>query len=72
MCCHKQSVADFNLQIEINELDMAMLCDDGEPLPYHEDKMQELQAKKQKLFMGKRFHQNASNCYWYWMQRAEK
>tara|TARA_R100001082_G_scaffold19124_1_gene9372 strand:+ start:1877 stop:2053 length:177 start_codon:yes stop_codon:yes gene_type:complete len=57
--------------MELNELEMTMLCDNGEPLPYNEDKMHELEEKKLKLLMGKRFHQNAKHCYWYWMQKKE-
>ena len=70
MCCHKHSIDDFDLQIEINELDMQLLCEDGKPLPYHQDRVFELQQKKHRLYMGKRFHQNAKHCNWYWMHRA--
>jgi len=72
MCCYKQSIEDFDLQIKINDAEMQSLCDDGKPLPYHEDKYHELKAKEHKLLTGKRFHQNASHCYWYWLQRHEE
>ena len=71
MCCHQHNLEDYTVQMELNELEMAMLCDNGEPLPYNEDKMHELEEKKFKLLQGKRFHQNAKHCYWYWMQKTE-
>ena len=71
MCCHQHNLDDYTTQMELNELEMTMLCDNGEPLPYNEDKMHELEEKKLKLLMGKRFHQNAKHCYWYWMQKKE-
>ena len=72
MCCYKQSIEDFDLQIRINDAEMQSLCENGKPLPYHEDKYHELKAKEHKLLTAKRFHQNASHCYWYWLQRHEE
>ena len=38
---------------------------------FEEGKVEELEAKKLKLLNSKRFHQNAANCYWYWIARHE-
>jgi len=72
MHCHQHAVKDFDLQIEMNELEMNMLKDNGEVLPYNETKMEDLEQKKLKLLLGKRFHQNATNAYWYYLERASK
>lgn len=72
MCrCHEQAVEDFQLQIEMVELELAMLCDNGEPLPYNETKAQELEEKKLKLYGGKRFHQNSRNAYWFYLMKSK-
>jgi hypothetical protein len=56
MCrCHEQAIEDFQLQIEMIELELAMLYDDGDVLPYNESKAQELEERKLKLMTGKRF-----------------
>jgi hypothetical protein len=70
MNCHQHAVTDFDLQIQMNDLEMNFLRDKGEVLPYNESKMEDLEQKKLKLFLGKRFHQNATNAYWYWLQRV--
>lgn len=70
MNCHQHAVADFDLQIEMSDLEMNLLKDNGEVLPYNETKMEDLEQKKLKLFLGKRFHQNAVNAYWYWLQKT--
>jgi len=73
MNCHQHAVKDFDLQIEMNELEMSMLNDaNGEALPYNESRMDELEQKKQKLLMGKRYNQNATNAYWYYLERSSK
>ena len=48
-----------------------MLCNGDDILPGNADKVEELEAKKLKLLNSKRFHQNAANCYWYWIARHE-
>jgi hypothetical protein len=65
--CHEQSVSDFNLQIEIIDHEMSMLREPGdnsiqEP---NEEEYAELEIRKLKLLMSKRYHQNASHAYWY-------
>jgi hypothetical protein len=73
MNCHQHAVKDFDLQIEMNELEMGMLNDaNGEVLPYNESRMDELEQKKLKLLMGKRYNQNATNAYWYYLERSSK
>ena len=69
--CHEQATEDFQLQIEMVDLELAMLCDDGDVLPYNESKAQELEERKLKLMTGKRFQINARNCYWYYLMKAK-
>lgn len=72
MCrCHEQAVEDFQLQIEMVEIELAMLCDNGEALPYNEAKAQELEEKKLKLLSGKRFHMNSRNAYWFYLMKSK-
>lgn len=72
MCrCHEQAVDDFQLQIEMVDLELAMLCDNGEPLPYNESKAQELEERKLKLLSGKRFHLNSRNAYWFYLMKSK-
>ena len=71
MSCHEHAIEDFNLQLEMNALEINMLSDGEEVLPYNEERLDELEQKKLKLLVGKRFHQNASNAYWYWLQREK-
>ena len=75
MNCHQHAVKDFDLQIEMKELEINMLTDravPGEVLPYNHDKCDELEQKKLKLLLGKRFHQNAANAYWYYLEMSVK
>lgn len=72
MNCHQHALKDFDLQIEMNQLEMDMLKDHGEVLPYNEGRMDELEQKKLKLLIGKRFHQNATNAYWYHIEMTNK
>lgn len=72
MHCHQHAVKDFDLQVEMNELEINMLKDNGEVLPYNESKIEDLEQKKLKLLLGKRFHQNATNAYWYYLEKASK
>lgn len=72
MSCHQHAIKDFELQIEMNDLEMSMLKDGDEVLPYNEAKADGLEQKKLKLLLGKRFHQNAANAYWYYLERAGK
>ena len=72
MCrCHEQAIEDFQLQIEMIELELAMLYDDGDVLPYNESKAQELEERKLKLMTGKLFQTNARNAYWYYLMKAK-
>jgi hypothetical protein len=72
MSCHQHSIDDFQLQIEMCEIEIAMLCDEGNILPYQTNKMDDLEQRKLKLLAGKRFHQNARHAYWYYTVKAEK
>jgi riboflavin synthase len=71
MSCHEHAIKDFDLQLEMNGLQMEMLMEDGKVLDYHMSEYEDLEQKKLKLLVGKRFHQNASNAYWYWTQREK-
>ena len=73
MCCHQQSVDDFQMQIEMVDIEISMLCEDGRDLPvYQENKLDELEERKLKLLSGKRFHQNARHASWYITARGDK
>jgi hypothetical protein len=72
MSCHNHAVDDFNLQLEINTLEISSLNDGEEVLPYNMTEADELEQKRLKLLFGKRFHQNAARAYWYHMVKAEK
>ena len=72
MIGHQQAVKDFDLQIEMNDLEMNMLHDGDEVMPYNECKVDDLEQKKLKLLYGKRYHQNAANAYWYHLAKAGK
>jgi hypothetical protein len=75
MNCHQHAVSDFDLQIEMVDLELNMLADRAAPtevLPYNQDKYDDLENRKLKLLLGKRFHQNAVNAYWYHLSRCSK
>lgn len=73
MNCHQHAIKDFDLQLEMNDLEMNMLKDgSGDVLPYNESRMDDLEQKKLKLLLGKRFHQNAAHAYWYYLEKASK
>jgi hypothetical protein len=69
MSCHEHAIKDFDLQLEMNTVQMDMLKENGEVIPYELDNYGLLEEKKLKLLSGKRFHQNAYNSYWYWVQQ---
>jgi len=71
MSCHEHAIKDFDLQLEMSALQMEMLMEDGKVVPYQIEEYEDLEQKKLKLLLGKRFHQNASNAYWYWIQREK-
>ena len=71
MSCHEHAIKDFDLQLEMNGLQLDMLKENGEVIPYHVEEYGDLEEKKYKLLLGKRFHQNASNAYWYYLQKEK-
>jgi len=71
MTCHNHSVDDFDIQLQVIDLELSMLTDGDEVPPYNASKVEMLEEKKIKLLNGKRFHQNAARCYWYWIAREE-
>lgn len=72
MCCHQQSVDDFQIQIDMVEMEINLVSEDGDIPPYKEAKIDELEERKLKLLSGKRFHQNARHAYWYVTARGDK
>ena len=72
MDCHRHAVKDFDLQLDMNHLEMEMLMEDGRIIEKYMDKYEDLEQKKLKLLGGKRFHQNAGNAYWYYLERSSK
>jgi hypothetical protein len=73
MCCHQQSVDDFQMQIDMLDIEISMICEDNREIsPYQESKLDELEERKIKLLSGKRFHQNARHAYWYVTARGDK
>lgn len=48
-----------------------MLCEDGAALPYHLDQIEELDQRRLRLLTAKRFHQNASHAYWYFLMKED-
>jgi len=73
MCCHQQSVDDFQMQIDMIDIEINMLSEEGCEVPiYQEAKLDELEERKLKLLSGKRFHQNARHAYWYVTARGNK
>jgi len=72
MDCHRHAVKDFDLQLDMNHLEMEMLMEDGRIIEKYKGKYEDLEEKKLKLLAGKRFHQNAGNAYWYYLERASK
>jgi len=71
MICHKQAVDDFDLQLQVVDLEIKGCSDENGVLPYQESKLEELEERKIKLLSGKRFHVNASNAYWYYVERQK-
>ena len=39
MSCHEHAIEDFNLQLEMNALEINMLSDGEEVLPYNEERL---------------------------------
>ena len=68
MKCHQQAARDFNLQIEATEYELNIY---GE-LPYKQDELIKLQEHKLILLKGRRFHTNAGNAYWYYIQKEKQ
>ena len=66
MQCHKHAVSDIELQKEVLEEEINL--ENKQDIPYNETKLERLQERKIKLINAKRYHQNASNAYWYYLQ----
>jgi hypothetical protein len=66
MQCHKHAVSDIELQKEAIESEIEI--EKAQDVPYNGNKLERLQERKIKLINAKRYHQNASNAYWYYLQ----
>ena len=64
--CHNHAVDDITLQIDVVEAELQLEKD--QQVPYNDGKMQHLQERRIKLINAKRYHKNASNAYWYFIQ----
>ena len=66
MQCHKHAVSDIELQKEAIETEIDI--EKSQDVPYNDHKLERLKERKIKLINAKRYHQNASNAYWYYCQ----
>ena len=66
MQCHRHAVADIELQKEVIEAEIDI--EKAQDVPYNGNKLERLKERKIKLINAKRYHQNASNAYWYFLQ----
>ena len=66
MQCHKHAVSDIELQKEAIETEIDI--EKSQDVPYNDHKLERLKERKIKLINAKRYHQNASNAYWYYFQ----
>lgn len=66
MQCHKHAVSDIELQKEAIEAEIDL--EKAQDVPYNGNKLDRLHERKIKLINAKRYHQNASNAYWYYLQ----
>ena len=66
MQCHKHAVSDIELQKEAIETEIDI--EKSQDIPYNVVKLERLKERKIKLINAKRYHQNASNAYWYYCQ----
>ncbi len=64
--CHLHAVSDIELQKEVLEEEINL--ENKQDIPYNETKLERLHERKIKLINAKRYHQNASNAYWYYLQ----
>jgi hypothetical protein len=71
MTCHRHAAEDCSLQVEMNTVERNMLCEEGAVLPYNADQVDELDQRKLRLLTAKRFHQNASHAYWYFLMKED-
>jgi len=60
------------MQIDMIDMEINLVCEDGDVPAYKAAKLDELEERKHKLLSGKRFHQNARHAYWYVTARGDK
>ena len=68
MQCSRQAVEDIDLQLAIVNQEIEL--ENNQEVPYNEDKLDERKEHKLKLMKAKRYHNNAANAYWYYLQLA--
>ena len=66
MNCSKQAVDDIVLQLAIVDQEIALESSDD--IPYNHTKLEHLKEHKLKLMKARRYHNNVSNAYWYYIQ----
>jgi hypothetical protein len=67
MTCHNQAVEDFNIQLQMVDIEINAYTD----CDYNQSKVDDLEDRKLKLLAGKRFHANASHAYWYYIEKQK-
>jgi len=70
MSCHKHSVKDFELQIETAKFELRMY-EQAEETQENLEKVEKLEDKLMKLYLGKRFNQNAEHAYWFHLEKTK-
>ena len=73
MCCHQHSGKDFSLQAEIAQDELKLYLErevfkDSKEAEKNEELILEARENIIKYKKSKRFHLNAANAYWFWMQ----
>ena len=73
MCCHQHSGKDFSLQAEIAQDELKLYLErevfkDSKEAEKNEELISEARENIIKYKKSKRFHLNAANAYWFWMQ----
>mgnify|MGYP003130110789 FL=1 len=64
--CHLHAVEDIVMQMEVLESEMEL--ENRQDVPYNASRIDQLHERRIKLINAKRYHTNASNAYWYYMQ----
>ena len=71
---HQEALADFTVQLELVDQELDMLRDPLDNLvhEYKCEQYEQVQEKRHRLILGKRFHLNAANAYSYWTRSYQR